>query len=91
MLFHQLTHLDPDYYLVLVTMVPSDHFPDPYLLLLIGAQDHADNLYVRAVGWVHGQDLDVGSSVVLPLLLFQVVLLLVQVLPLLEQVALLLL
>ena len=92
MLFHQLTHLDPDYYLVLVTMIPSDHFPDPYLLLLIGAEDHADDFYVLSVWWVHGQELDVGSSsvVLLPLLL-QVGLLLVQVLPLLDQVALLLL
>ena len=74
MQFHQLTQLDPDYYLVLVI---SQHFPTPYLLILIGAEDHTDDLYV--------------SSLALALLLLELLLLLVPVVLLLLLLPLLLL
>ena len=53
MLFRQLTQLDPDYYLVLITF-PVSNFRISYLLLLIVAGDHIDD---------HLDDLDVGALV----------------------------
>ena len=84
MLFRQLTQLDPDYYLgSLPANISSEQFPIPYLLLLIGAGDHTDDLDVGAfseallllmvkdelllLGW-----LDLPPVVLVPLLLLLV-------------------
>ena len=39
---HSLQTIDD--YLRLVTVVPSDNFPDPYLVLLVGARDDVEDL-----------------------------------------------
>ena len=63
MLFRQLSRLDPEYYLMLITSnISSEHFPIPYLHLM-------DDLYIRSLGLTLLLLLDLHPVLLLLLLL----------------------